>query len=99
MNRKRVMIAGGIFSAVVLIYCLIFGPFAYAISLAAQYGHTPSWIAAPFHVVFRPHLWVMYESESYYSYILWFGKLGGGSWSTDWKTYRDGYERHFGVGR
>lgn len=95
MNRKQTVIAGGILSCTLLLYCVAFGPLVYAISLAAKYHMAPTWLFTPYTIVFRPHLWAMYESESYHSYVSWFGELGGGSRMTDWKDYRNGYEHRF----
>jgi hypothetical protein len=97
MNRRHALIVGGALSALLMLYCLSFGPVVYLWAKADQYGLMPEWLDDSLSVVFHPHIWVMYHTEPYFDYILWFAELGDAldhewSWTEFRKEHSDTFE-------
>jgi hypothetical protein len=96
MNHRHVFIVGGAFSALLLLYCLSFGPLVYLWSKVDDRGLMPKWLDDTLTVVFHPHVRLMYHSESYFDYVLWFS-MQAGDINTDftWSDFRDAQDGKF----
>lgn len=90
MTRRHLVIVGGVFSALLLLYCLGFGPLVYLWIKAEQHGLMPDRLDDALEVVFHPHMVVMYHAESYFDYVMWFIRQAETTPSSDfhWEEFR-----------
>lgn len=88
MNRRHPVIAAGVLSAALLLYCVSFGPVAYVWAKAGDLGFVPQWLDDGLEVVFHPHIRCMYHSESYFSYVFWFIQRAIGPLAFTWEDFR-----------
>ncbi|MBA3697555.1 MAG: hypothetical protein H0W78_01635 [Planctomycetes bacterium] len=89
MGRRHMIIASGALSALLVLYCVSFGPIVFLWGKAAHHDLVPTWLDDGLSVVFHPHLRCMYHSETYFSYIFWFVVQGAGPITFTWNDFRD----------
>jgi hypothetical protein len=58
----------------VLGYALCWGPVLWLLHYGNYRPGDTGWRVVT--IAFHPHFWAMYQSERYFSYSLWWGKLG-----------------------
>jgi hypothetical protein len=74
--------------AVLLLYCVMFGPVAAVISLFSPW--IPKNVHGCFEIFFFPHFAVAYYSPLYWRYFtLWLGLGGLKTWSGNHSNYRE----------
>jgi hypothetical protein len=88
MNRRQVLVAGGALSALLVLYCVGFGPFVYCWAKANRHGFVPQWLDDGLGVVCYPHRRCMYHSKPYFTYIFWFVDQAAGPLSYTWEEFR-----------
>jgi hypothetical protein len=92
IHRRRLLLGSFLLIGAVFLYAISFGPAIWLITIAEQNRLMPKSAQKTIIMLFYPHLWACYHSESYFDYIDWCaGKRGGSSW----KGFRAEYERGF----
>lgn len=92
-QRRRLVFGAAIVISAVFLYAISFGPMVGLITLAERHRLMPKGAEGPLTVLFFPHLWVCYHSESYFHYIGWWV---GASSAFTWNDFREKHREHFG---